>query len=275
MELFAERNFCMPKFPVLILVPHGGYRIPEELEEVVSLDTNDLLLSADTGANDIFLFESCAILNTHISRLFVDLDRAPLDINIRASDGVMKTRTFLGYNVFENEMFPDHIAIANILKRHHAPFYDAVHKILSTGEIKLVIECHTVAAVGPRLARDKDIPRPLISVSRFRETTEGGGECCPLSVAEAVISNLARSFSAEDHALDDPYKILETPIKGNLAKTFADRNPWLRLNLSRALFINDSYFSYEFAKIDNIRLASIRARLEEGLSRAFGKVFHG
>ena len=185
----------MPKFPVLILVPHGGYRIPEELEEVVSLDNNDLLLSADTGANDIFAFDTCTVLNTHLSRLFVDLDRAPLDLNLRSSDGVMKTHSFFGYNIFEGELFPDHIAIANILKRHYAPFYDAVRKILSTGEIKLVMECHTVAAVGPRDAADRDIPRPLISVSRFREAKDEKKECCPLPIAETVISNLAKSFS--------------------------------------------------------------------------------
>ena len=152
------------KLPILIIVPHGGYGIPEELSAVTGINERDAFLEADTCANELFAFNDRvpACLTAETSRLFIDLDRSHLDVSPRNEDGLIKRETPSGKEVFPAGAFPDHIAIANLVRRYHAPFHDTIKKILAAGGIKLILECHTMMPVGPRNSADPGMPRPCL-----------------------------------------------------------------------------------------------------------------
>jgi N-formylglutamate deformylase len=266
----------MTRYPVLILIPHGGYRIPEEFTDLTSITELDLVMSADAGANEIFDTQSAAaVIQCPISRLFTDIDRDPTSFPPKDENGVIKKLTFFGDDIFSEGFFPDYIAITGILKRYYFPTYETVKKILATGEIKLVIECHTVAAVGPRRADDRDTPRPLVSIQNMCEINDDRFESCTETFASALLSSLKKNLAAEPHALSDPFVLSKKPVTGKLSGEFSRNIPYMRVNLSRSLFLTDEYFNYEFAKFDNLRLAHLKSKIDDAFMRFFSKVFNG
>jgi N-formylglutamate deformylase len=266
----------MTRYPVLILIPHGGYRIPEEFTDCTSITELDLVMSADAGSNEIFDTQcAAAVLQCSVSRLFTDIDRDPTSFPPKTENGVIKKVTFFGDDVFTEGSFPDYIAITGILKRYYFPAYETIKKVLATGEIKLIIECHTVAAVGPRRAHDRDTPRPLVSVQNICEINGDRVESCTETMASALLASLKKNLSAEPHALHDPFVLSDKPITGKLSGEFSVKIPYMRINLSRSLFLTDEYFNYEFAKFDNLRLTYLKSKIDDAFTRFFSKVING
>jgi N-formylglutamate amidohydrolase len=265
----------MPRFPVLILIPHGGSRIPEEFSEISHPDDIDIVFSSDAGANEIFSVSDCPIMTTNILPLYTDLDRPSIDLPPGSSDGVIKTRTALGENLFDDNALPDYVAITGILKRYYFPYYQTVKKILATGEIRLVIECHTVAAAGSPSDDDADVPRPLFSIQTKRDDGSSLTDVCDSRTAESLLSHVRKALSGEKHALREPFTVSGRGISGNLCREFSGKIPYMRVNLSRALFLNDEYFNQDFAKVDGLRLSQLKKCIDEGFSRFFTKEYNG
>jgi N-formylglutamate deformylase len=263
----------MVKFPILIIIPHGGYRVPEEFVEHSTLNETDLMLSADTCANEIFSIENCAaVLNTHISRLFIDLDRPPAELPPRALDGVMKTESFLGNPLFSDGKYPDSIALANILRRYYFPFSETLSRIITSGEVIAAIECHTVSAVGIARATDRDRPRPVVSVQYLTEKNDHTVETAPRETAELFLTQFRKIFAGEDCAADSPFILSETPVKGHLMREYSGSIPYLRINLSRGLFLDDAHFNYHYGKVDQIRIADLKRKFTECIERGAAKI---
>lgn len=265
----------MKKYPVLIVIPHGGYRVPEELSGHALAGDLELLMSADTAANDLFCADEIfsAVLNTYISRLFIDVDRAPLEIQQTASDGVIKRRTIFGKEIYPPGTFPDDLALAALLRRYYFPFHDTLRKIMTSGEVSLVVECHTVHAVGPAGAPDRNRPRPILSVQNRIERDGQIIETAPDATARELVASFRKLFSGETSATDAPFILNETPVQGELMRRHSGTVPYLRLNLSRGLFLNDAHFNYDFGKIDQIRIGELRKKTHQALERFAGKVF--
>jgi formiminoglutamase len=265
----------MKKYPILIVIPHGGYKVPEEFAEHAIAGDLELLLSADTCANELFCADEfcAAVLNTHISRLFIDVDRAPLDLPPRKFDGVIKKETIFGKDIFPPDTFPDDLALAALLRRYYFPFHDTMRKIATSGEVSLIIECHTVHAVGPRNSIDRNRPRPIVSIQNKTEKDGSIIETAPESLARELAASFKKSFSSEESATENPFVVYESPAQGELMRRHSGAAPYLRLNLSRGLFLNDAHFNYDYGKIDQIRIGELRTKTHQALSRFAGKVF--
>jgi hypothetical protein len=264
----------MSKLPILIVIPHGGYRIPEELEDHTDIEEGDLILSADTGANELFAMENCsAVLSTHISRLFVDLNRSPLELPPRCEQGVMKSKSFWGVPLFHPDQFPDSIAVSNLLRRYYFPFQDTMRKIIGTGEIHLIVECHTVGAIGGIYSADRDKPRPVVSIQRQFLSNDRVMESCPLEIAETFLASFRKNFDDADCVSEPPFAISEKPMTGSLVLEHAKTLPYMRINLSRGLFLNDIYFSFDYGKLDQIHLSSIQKKVAASITKASTRLF--
>lgn len=262
------------KLPILILVPHGGIQIPEELHDTAAVEEFELLISSDTSANEIFRFDKTvsAVLNSHISRLFVDLNRSIYDVPPRTDIGVIKKETPYGKNVFQEDFFPDEIAISNILKRYYIPFHETIEKIVKSEEIELIIECHTTPAVGPKYAKDADKPRPLVKLSNTIDRKGTYIKTCPDIYAKILITNIASQFEKETPPASDPFILNPNPIYGHIIEKHFTRIPYLRMDISRALFFNEKYFNGDFMKIDQIRLNDIRKKLWYSIEKTYKKI---
>ena len=264
----------MEKLPILIIIPHGGDKIPEEMEEIAAVEQFELLMSSDTSSNDLFAFEKqcSAVLSTHISKLFVDLNSSPYDIPPKTDFGLIKKFTPYGKNVFQEDFFPDEISISALVHRYYIPFQDAVSKILKTNEIELVIECHTINAIGTRYSDNPDRPNPLVRITNFMEDKGREKKTAPDIYASILLENLKSKFEKEQHLTKNGFQISAKPNRGNIVRSHFGRIPYLRLDISRGLFLNDSYFNPDFLKIDQIRIKDLRKRIFMSIEKMYKKI---
>ena len=266
----------MKKLPILIIIPHGGLQVPDELSGYEELRDFDLLHESDACANEIFSFrdEAAALVDTYISRLFVDMDRDPLAPPRLEGDGVTKRRTSQGKAVFGDGRFPDEIALAALTRRYHVPFHDTVAKVLGAGGVKLVLDCHTMMAVGPPGAPDAGMPRPLVSVQNTAEGSRGIAATAPDDMALALLDFLGKEFEKETATVARRFAHNAPHFDGFIMKRHGvGKVPLLRVSLSRALFFNDRYFSYEYLKVDPLRIDEIRGRVLNALRRFMARQF--
>ncbi len=258
------------KLPILIIIPHGGTGVPEELAEYVVLRPLNIFMEADSCANELFDFRdrASAVLDASISRLFVDLDRPFQDVRYSSTDGVIKYATRTNRPVFEEPVRPDEIAIANLLRRYYVPFHDAVKKILDTGGIRLILECHTVMPVGPKLAPDAGRPRPLVSITYQNRS----GTTCDEGLALSLLRRLEKGLEGEDSPVGDGFVLNRDPGKGHILDVYGRGPvPMMRISLSKSLFLNEKYFSLEYLTVDELRLEHLRERIRGAVERFYAK----
>ncbi len=246
---------------ILILIPHGGYNVPEELKDYTILEKHEIFLEADTGAIELFSFPDTRAhyLHTDISRLFIDLNR-PYTALKSNSQSVMNKMTSRNKDIFLPDHFPDEIALANILKRHYFPFHETAEKIINTGRIKLILDCHTVSASAP----SSGAPRPLFTVQN-RLLKEGPETpCAPIELAERFIELLKKKFSREKGTVCTRFSLNHPLFESYIMDRYCTSGtPILKLSVSRSLFLNEQHFNFDYLKIDEIRLKTLRDRLWE------------
>ena len=264
------------KYPILILIPHGGCQIPEELSDLTKLTPFDLLFESDICANEIFNFreKTLSVIDTSISRLFVDEARSHLDIPPGNEDGVIKSVTSQGREIFPDKVFPDEIALANILKRYYLPFHETAEKILATGTIRLLLECHTMMAVAPPGARDSGRPRPLLTISNRAVAGSGNIRACPEPLARSLLETMKKSLHDEDTTVAERFTFNKPVFRSYISEKYGTSQvPLIRIDLSRSLFFNDRYFSYEYLQVDELRIQEIRGKIWTGLEKFLSKNF--
>ena len=144
---------------------------------------------------------------------------------------------------------------------------------MPSGEVSLVLDCHTVAAIGPRNAADMNRPRPILSVQNRVERDGAVVKTAEDDIARELVASFRKLFAGESAASDDPFVLSETPAEGELMRKLSGSVPYLRINLSRGLFLNDRHFNYDFGKIDQIRIGEIRKKTHQAIERFAGKVF--
>ena len=86
------------KLPILLIIPHGGRQVPDELSGYEQIDEFGIFIESDVYANEIFNFDNTITkVSTVISRLFVDCDRSPKMIPPLSEDedGVIKKQSIL------------------------------------------------------------------------------------------------------------------------------------------------------------------------------------
>jgi len=262
------------RHPILVIIPHGGYRIPAELADMAAVSDFDLFFQADTSANEIFSFENVAArIDTDISRLCLDTDRRYDEISSPNRDGVIKKLTLYGKNVFREGAYPDEIAISNILKRYYFPFHETIEKIIGTGEIKLIIDCHTIMAVAPSASRESGRPRPMITLYNRAEVKNEAVTTCPDGACAELLSLLEKNFYGEEWSAVEKFIVSESPSTGYVHRRYgASGIPMIRISLSKSLFLNEKYFDHSNLRIDASRIADLKKKLWRAVERLAGSL---
>ncbi len=263
------------KFPFLLIIPHAGLIVPDEMIGYEDVTRHDIFFESDCGADLLYTDSGGveSVIRSDISRLFVDMDREFRMLYPASDDGVIKTRTSMNRDVFRPGCYPDEIGISNILKRYYFPFHERVRNILKTGRIKLILECHTHMPVGPENAPDRGMPRPLVMTGYTAATDDGIAKTASPDMAMDLASIMGRIFSGEGDTVAGDFRVTGNS-SGYLMKNYGTHGiPMLQISISRSMFMNDRYFDLEALSFDRNRMERLRGMFTGGLARFSGKYF--
>ena len=169
------------RLPILLSVPHAGLRIPVEVEDICILSEHDVVKDGDEGAAEIYLplkSSVAAMVTTDIARAIVDMNRAEGDIR---KDGIIKTHTCWDVPIYKKP--PSKSIVQSLIERYHRPYHRELARL--SAEVKLGIDCHTMAAEGPPVGPDPGVERPPICLSNGEGT-------CPMEWLESLASCLEK-----------------------------------------------------------------------------------
>lgn len=206
--------------PILISNPHAGWRVPPEVEDTCILTEREILEDGDEGARELYAIEDevQAYLTTDIARAVVDLNRA---VDDRRADGIVKTHTCWQVPVYREPLSED--VVSDLLDKYYHPYHRRLTELAS--EVKLAIDCHTMAAKGPPIGPDPDVERPAICLSNGEGT-------CPEEWIFSLADCLRRGIDGEVR-INDPFK------GGFITRSHASELPWIQLEFSRAPFLTN------------------------------------
>ena len=208
------------RLPVLVSVPHAGTMMPDELRSLACIAANDIVKDGDEQAGDIYLplrEHVVHLVTTDIARAFVDVNRAPDDIR---RDGVIKTHTCWDVPIYNSP--PGEELVARLLERYYHPYHGKLRELALAGDVRVGIDCHTMAAHGPPVGPDPGRLRPAACVS----DADGA---CDRTWTEALAEELAEAVGREVR-INDPFK------GGYITRKHAAELPWLQLEISRGAF---------------------------------------
>ncbi len=206
--------------PLLISVPHAGLKVPPEVEELCTLTREQIAQDGDEGASEIYSIrkEVAAFVTTDIARAIVDLNRSEND---RRADGVVKTHTIWNVPVYSGPISEE--LVKTLLAKYHRPYHNRLSMLAE--DIRLGVDCHTMAAVGPPIGPDAGEKRPLICLSNAEGT-------CPDVWLNQLTACFENAFQVEV-SRNFPFK------GGHIIRSHAHEIPWVQVEVSRAPFLGD------------------------------------
>lgn len=263
------------KNPFLIIIPHAGLFVPEELSGYEDVTAFNIFFESDSGADALYSAgdHAASVISPDISRLFVDVDREFRMLPPATEDGVIKSKTSMNRNIFREGCYPDEIAISNILKRYYFPFHERMRDVLKTGNISLILECHTHTPVGPENSPDRGLPRPLVMTGYTANDDKGIVKTASPDMAMDLASIMGKIFSGEGDTVAGNFRVSGNS-SGYLMRNYGTRGiPMLHLSISRSLFLNDRFFDLESLSIDSRRMNRLKEMFTSGLEKFSGKYF--
>jgi len=208
----------MSRLPLLISVPHAGLKIPPEVTELNILTAREIAEDGDEGAAEIYACLKDKVthfVTTDIARAFMDLNRAEDDLS---KDGVVKTHTCWDVPVYREPL--EAPLISTLLEKYYRPYHARLSKLANQG-VKLGVDCHTMAAVGPPVGPDEGSERPMVCFGNVN------GQSCPPEWIDGLRNCFAKAFDGQV-TVNDPF------TGGFITRSHGDEMPWVQLELSRA-----------------------------------------
>jgi N-formylglutamate deformylase len=195
------------RLPFVISIPHCSGRIPDPIKPGLALSQDDIDESVDWGTREIFgSLDALHILWAQWSRLVVDLNRDP---ERRDAKGVIAEIDYSGRQVFRPGMAPTGTQIHDRLMRYYWPYHLRLKEALEQGDIKGLVDGHSLYGIGPSEAPDAGQKRKDIVLSNNGDhngeaTPSLGSTTCGLEVLHVMKQAfMSAGFSV---SLNDPYK---------------------------------------------------------------------
>ncbi len=254
----------MRHLPLLISIPHGGTDIPVEVGGRNRLSGRDIFEDGDALTSRIYDVRQrgLIVIAASIARVYVDLNRAPLDRPPANPDGVVKTRTVSGKPVYRAGDSLGDREIRTLLKNYYVPYHRALIQSLRRKPIKLALDCHSMLDQAPASSPRPGIRRPLFCLSNGGDshgepTDDVATVTCPPETIRRLAVCIQNAFKVapEDVRINDPFKggyITRHHGKG--------RVPWIQLEMNRRLYLISPWFDERCCQVDPERLNYLRER---------------
>jgi len=257
--------------PILVSVPHGGWKVAEEIADVWALSPRDALHDGDPFTARIYDFADrvAAQLVMEYYRAVVDLNRRPDDIAPENPDGVVKSHTCYNVEVYRPGCLPDEELKATLLERYYHPYHERLAAALETAGVRMAVDCHSMAAVSPPIEADAGTPRPLICLGNLGDARGEVGEpfnrvTCPPEMVRYMADELERVFEHEDVDVEAPaVASANVPFSGGYItqKHGGGTVPLVQIEMSRALYLVEPHFDDDALEMDERRLRDLNQKV--------------
>ena len=238
--------------PLVLSTPHAGLFLPPELGARMTVTARDQP-DADHAVHQLYdMAESlgASTLTAQVSRYVVDLNRPPDDQPLypgQAGSGLVPIDTFTGEPLYLEGQEPDaaerSARIDAFWRPYHAALADLIARARARHGFCLLWDCHSIAAVSPRLFEGR---LPDLNLGAY------DGRACPSDLARAVLEAVPPT-APFSRVLDGRFKggfitrRYGQPAEGVFA---------LQLELSQAV-----YLVPDGRRLDPAKAASLRPHL--------------
>lgn len=258
-------------YPILISIPHGGDTVPPEVADIVNITKRDIFYDGDALTREIYDFGKSvdALIETHIARAIVDVNRAHDDRAPENPDGVVKTVTTDGTPIYREDMFPNYDLVEDLLQKYYFPYHERLGNLLENRSIRLALDCHSMLERSPSASVRPGEPRPLICLSNRGDehgmSVRGlGPATCPSKWMRALAESLGQAFAGEGEvAMNDPF------WGGYISQYHYERKgiPWIQMEINRKLYLNETYFDPERLRVDQRIIQELREKIFYAIAR--------
>jgi N-formylglutamate deformylase len=258
----GRMNASTQRLPVLISIPHGGLRAPEELDGRLMITEAMVFADSDAFTRELYDLgdQVMAVVQTDIARCFINLNRTPHELPPDVWDGVIKDRTSYGERIYHPGREPDDELMDQLIARYYFPYHQRLKEALALPGLKLALDCHSMAAVGTPFSRDAGKPRAMICISNAH------GATCPPRETERLADCLASAFGLPRARI-----AINAPFAGGyISRTYGQAGvPWIQVELNKTLYLEAPWFNPTTTTIDPGRLTDLRTRFGNALRLFF------
>jgi len=261
----------MDTLPILVSIPHGGWKVAPELQGAWALSEEDAFHDGDPFTARIYDFSDRAEEQVVMEyyRAVVDLNRRPDDIAPENPDGVVKSHTCYNVEVYHSDRHPDDALKRTLLEKYYYPYHARLNAALQRDDLRLGVDCHSMAAVSPPIESDAGTPRPLICLGNLGDAR--GEPCepfnrltCPAEMIRFMADAFAAALRHEDVDLEVPaVASANVPFSGGYItqRVGGGPMPFVQIEMSRALYLDPKYFDETSLEIDENRVKDLREKV--------------
>ena len=256
----------MTKLPVLLSIPHGGTRKPIELEGHLSITNKDLFDDSDPFVMELYDLGDKVerVIKTDIARAFVDLNRSLQDMPPDNPDGLIKSKTCYDKPIYTNGKEPDDLLKTMLIELYYNPYHQSIQKSIQELDLKLCLDCHSMASVAPYFSPDKNkSKRPMLCRSN------NDGKTSSQEMLELLADSISEAYSVDrkEIALNDPFH------GGHITKTYGNNPvPWIQVEMNRDLYLTSPWFDEDALSVDSDHLKKLNKQFENSLELLFSKI---
>ena len=256
----------MSKLPILLSIPHGGLRKPQELDGHLSITNKDLFDDSDPFVVELYDLGDKVerVIKTDIARAFVDLNRSLQDMPPDNPDGLIKSMTCYEKPIYIKGKEPDESLRNLLIEFYYNPYHRDIQKSLAELDLQLCLDCHSMASSAPGIAPDdKDKKRPLFCLSNQ------DGKTCSDEMIETLADCISESYSIDrqDISINDPFH------GGYITKTYgAGSIPWIQLEMNRSMYLSSPWFDQEALSVETNHLQKLNEQFANSLKLFFSKI---
>ena len=249
----------MAKLPILISIPHGGTKIPEEVNDRVCITKKDLFEDGDAFTREIYGIKDnvLALIETDIARAFVDLNRETSDRPPKNPDGIVKSQTCHNQPIYFPDLILDDSITEALIQKYYSPYHKKISELLNSNNgIQLALDCHTMEAIGPSIAPDQGKARPLFCLGN------NYGKSCP----NEWVQKLAECFQEIFQLKEGEVKINEPFAGGYITRKYGNNPiPWVQIEMNRKLYLSDPWFDKKKFMVASDRLEHLQSKFVNAL----------
>ena len=265
------------KEPILVSIPHGGWKVPDEIKNIWDLNTKDAFHDGDPYTSQIFNFSENvnAQIIMEYYRAAIDLNREPDNMAPENPDGLIKSLTCYNIGVYKNGVLPDKELIKLLLDKYYYPYHKYLKDASKRNDIKLGVDCHSMAAVTPTIGVEgAGKPRSLICLGNLGDAN--GNLCLPhnrLSCSTELIQyardSFVEIFRHEDVEIEVPSVCaINVPYEGGyfeggyITRIMGYEDiPFFQLEMSRSLYLSDKYFNKSTLEVSDNRIKDLNNKI--------------